>query len=176
LMFAARMTFAHLFVYSRMKTPNSSGVIGAATPPRPAIRTLIAASASPALIAANNFRRSVLRRPDPRPAGAIITRHKLSHRWDVRKSFRARGAGDGERAKPARFDVLDGCCHVAEKDLHLTTDQVCERLSFPAVRHMQHVEPGHALEQCPVKMWTAANPDGGNCDLAGIGSDVWYEL
>src|SRR5262249_41712656 len=44
-------TFAHFSVSSAMNLPNSAGVIGIGTPPRPASRALIVGSARPALIA-----------------------------------------------------------------------------------------------------------------------------
>jgi type 1 fimbriae regulatory protein FimE len=55
--------------------------------------------------------------------------------------------GCGYALALARSDVLDRGRRGDEHDLHLTTEQVCNRWAPAAIGHVDHIHPGHHLEQ-----------------------------
>lgn len=57
---------------------------------------------------------------------------------------------------------------VAKQELHLAGQQVRHRRPLPAIRHVQHVDAGHHLEQLARHVRRAAVAGGGHGDLAGI--------
>src|SRR4051812_45987823 len=60
--------------------------------------------------------------------------------------------------------------------MHLAADQVGKRGGAAAIRHMQHVDAGHQLEQLAGEMMGASNAGRGNGDFAGVGFGIGDEL
>src|SRR5262245_6919235 len=71
---------------------------------------------------------------DTYPCSRIITRHKLTQRWDVRQDLRARRSGDRQCAHFAGLDVLNG--RRGEHHLHLPTYDVGKRGLSAAIGDM----------------------------------------
>src|SRR5262249_3740990 len=69
----------------------------------------------------DDLRRRFLGCADTYPCSRIVTRHKLSQRWDVRQDLRARRSGDRQCAHFAGLDVLNGRITFAHFSLSSTT-------------------------------------------------------
>ena len=57
------------------------------------------------------------------------------------------------RSLPALMCSIDAGM-AAEHDLHLSAEQIGERGRRAAIRHVDHVDAGHHLEQFAGDMWT----------------------
>jgi hypothetical protein len=88
-------------------------------------------------------------RADAGAEARLIARHELADRWEVRQRVRARRGRHCERAQPASPDILYRCDSGGEVDLHLPAEQVGERGSPAAIRHVDHVDAGHHVEPRP---------------------------
>jgi hypothetical protein len=86
-----------------------------------------------------------------------------------------RRGGHRQRTHRAGLDGLDRFGQRTEHDLHLPADQVGERRRAAAIRHMQHVNMGHQLEQLAADMRHASAAARRHADLArvrfGIGDE-----
>src|SRR5215831_13444461 len=60
--------------------------------------------------------------------------------------------------------------------MHLPAEQIGQRGHAAAIRHMNHVDPGHHLEQLARDMCAASDTDRRHADLAGIGIRVEDKL
>src|SRR5262245_3129469 len=116
----------------------------------------------------NNVGGRVLGRADAEPLARLIARHEFSHNWDARQRLRACRGRYRERAQPASPDILDRCDSAGEHDLHLPAEQIGQRGPAAAIRHMDHVDPGHHLEQLARYMWAASDANRRHVDFAWI--------
>ena len=92
------------------------------------------------------------------------------------KRLRARRRRDRKRTNPAGPDVLDRRRQVVEHDLDLPAHQVGQRRHRAAVRHVQHVHPGHHLEHLAGDVAGTSDSGRRHVELAGIGFGIGDEL
>ena len=79
------------------------------------------------------------------------------------------------RSLPALMYSIDAVVDV-EHHLHLSAEQVGKRGRRAAIRHVNHVDAGHHLEQLAGNMWTRCRCRRRHVDLARIGLGVGDEL
>ena len=63
-----------------------------------------------------------------------------------------------------------------EKNLHLSAEQIGERGPATTIGHVNHVDPGHHLEQLAGDMGRAPVASGCHVDFAGMGLGLGDEL
>ena len=149
-------TLAHFSVSSAMSLPKSAGDPASAVPPRSAIRAFIFGSARAALISLLSL--STISAgvpfgaPKPTQSLASIARYEIAHGRDFRQRFRARRGRDRQRAQLAGPDVLERRSQGVERTP--APDRRAGRSSQPAaaIRHVDHVDTGHHLEQLAAYM------------------------
>jgi hypothetical protein len=94
----------------------------------------------------NDFTRCILWCANPQPATCLIPRYKLIDCGDVRQRIQARRRGHRQRPQAASANKLNRVGDRIEGDLHLTTDQIGQHLRLTAIRHMDQIDPCHALK------------------------------
>ena len=110
------------------------------------------------------------------PHRHLVARHGLGDGRHIGQQRRALRLGDAEQLEPAGLDVLEALRAGGEEQLHLSADRVGDRRRAAAIRHVQHLDAGHALEQRGAQMIGRAGPGRRIGDLAGIGLGVGDEL
>ncbi len=107
-------------------------------------------------------------RADAAPAACLIARHIFAGR-NVRQRRRAARGRHRQRPQPAGFDVFDRRRQAIEGGLHLAAQQVGQHRPGAAIRHVNHVDAGHLLEQFARQMGPGPGPGRCHVELAGIG-------
>jgi len=81
-----------------------------------------------------------------------------------------------ERAQAASPDIPNRCDSGGEVDLHLPGEEIGERRPATAIGHVDHIDPGHHLEQLAGHMGHGADARRRHVDFAGSGLGVGDEL
>src|SRR5262249_27585209 len=118
----------------------------------------------------------VLWNADAIPLAGLVARQELTQGRKVRQRRRALRGRYCQRAQPAGLDVLDGRGQCTEVDLQLPGHEVSQRGRYPAIRHMNHADAGHHLEQLAEHMGRASVAGGPHVDLARVGLRVGDEF
>ena len=90
-------------------------------------------------------------------------------RGQLRRRRRAPRARHRERPKLPVPHVREGRRHGREHELHLATEEIRERRRRAFVRHVNHPDPRHRVEQLPREVRGRAVPGRGEVDLARPG-------
>src|SRR5262249_44031429 len=111
-------------------------------PPCSTSRALIMGSATAALICLLSFSTisggCAPRRANSIPCTRLIARYEIAHGWNVRQCLQADRRGHCQGSYLARADVLNRCAYAGEKNLHLPAQQVGDRGTPAAIRHVRH--------------------------------------
>ena len=144
-------TLPHFSVSSAISLPKSAGEPASTVPPRSASRAFMLRSARPALISLLSLSTIstdvFFGAPIPTQLARLVARHELGHGRDAGQRVRARRGGYCERAQRASPDIPYRRDSGGEHDLHLPAEQIGERRSATTIRHVNHVDAGHHLEQ-----------------------------
>jgi hypothetical protein len=89
---------------------------------------------------------------------------------------RPRHGGYCERAQPTSPDIPYRRDSAGEHDLHLPAEQIGKRRPATTIGHMNHVDPGHHLEQLARQMCAASDTNRRHVELARIGLAIGDEL
>ena len=180
LILAARITFAHFSVSSRMSLPKSAGEPGSTVPPRSANRALTLGSASAALISALSFSMIAggvsLGATSPTHWLASKSGNELGERRNVRQRLGARRGGHRQCAQRARFDMPERRRQLGECHLDLSADQISHRGRGAAIRDMSQIRTGHHLEIFADDVRGRTVAARAHRDLAGIGLGIGDEF
>src|SRR5262245_18710145 len=170
-MLAARITLAHFSVSSAMSLPKSAGEPGSSAPPSSSSRVLSFGSSSAALIS----RLSLSMIPTgvafgaPTPNSEVASRNEVAHGRDIRQPLPSPGARHGQGAQLAGRDLLNRQRRGAEEHLHLSAQQVAHHGAAAAIRHVDHLDSGHDLEQLAGHTAGSSNAGRAETALARIG-------
>src|SRR5262249_60512559 len=103
-------------------------------------------------------------------------RNEVSSGRDVWKSLRTGCGVHRQRTQLARSDELHRLGYGVEHYLYLSGHEIGHRGRATAIRHMDHVDPGHHFEQFAGDMDRRADATRSVADLAGIGLHIADEL
>ena len=107
----------------------------------------------------DNFRRRCSRRKPAVPTRDFITRHAgFADGGNFRGRFYAPRTGDRKPAHTTRPRVRQSRQYVCHGQLHLPRHQIDQRLPGALVRHVRHLDAGHAVHQFHRQMHIAALP------------------
>src|SRR5204863_1782181 len=106
---------------------------------------------------------------DAGPRAGLETGHELRDWRDVREGLQAGRGVHRERAQPAGSDVRDRRGQVVEHDMDLSADEVGQCRRRAPIRHMQHVDARHHLEQLAGYMSHRSAARRSEVDLPWIG-------
>src|SRR6516162_8604047 len=100
----------------------------------------------------NDLCRCSTGRTDTMPPTCLVAWHRFCDWGHVRQCFYARRSGHTKDAELARLDISNGRGDSCEDDLYLPAEQI--GVEVAAIRNVNHVDPGHHVEQLP-KIWGA---------------------
>ena len=151
-MLAALITLPHFSVSSAMSLPKSAGEPASTVPPRSASRALhlgVGEAGVDLLVElVDDLGRRVLGRANAVPGARLVARHEIRPRVGMSGSTSERVAvvTASARRLPALMYSIDESSG-PKHDLHLSAEQVGKRGRRAAIRHMNHIDAGHHLEQ-----------------------------
>jgi hypothetical protein len=124
----------------------------------------------------DDLRRRIPGRADAVERARLVARQEIAQRRNLGECRDARRGGHRQRPQLARPYVSERARRRVEHELHLSADQIGERLRDAAIRHVHHVEPGHHLEELAGDVGRGPIAAGTDIDLAGIGLGIGDEF
>ena len=177
LMPATLTTLPHFSVSSAMSLPKSAGepASPAAQLGQPRLHLGIGeANVDLPVEFVDDLGRRVSGRADAIPSACLVARHELAHGRDVRQRLRAHRRGHCQaRSLPALICSMDEAW--AKHTCTCPLKQIGSAATA-SIRHVDHVDAGHHLEQLAGQMARAPAAAEAKSDLAGIGLGVGNEF
>src|SRR5256714_4995437 len=124
----------------------------------------------------DDFSRRVAGRSESTHQSRLIARQKIANGRQIRERFVPHRRGHRQSAEPAGFNMFNCRRCGGEYRLHLSAEQIGNRLWCAAIWHVDQVDTSHHLEQFARYMGRASDAARSKADLAWIGFDVRDEL